>query len=66
MKKISFELNGVKHEAEEGTRILDYLLQQEIEHPHICYSPITCGVFTACLLMEWNLNRMKISCLCTK
>ncbi|UED72299.1 formate dehydrogenase subunit alpha [Brevibacillus sp. DP1.3A] len=40
MKKISFELNGVKHEAKEGTRILDYLLQQEIEHPHICYSPI--------------------------
>lgn len=40
MKKISFELNGVKHEAKEGTRILDYLLQQEIEHPYICYSPI--------------------------
>ncbi|KQL49767.1 oxidoreductase [Brevibacillus choshinensis] len=40
MKKINFELNGVKHEAEEGARILDYLLQHEIEHPHICYSPI--------------------------
>ncbi|MDR7316462.1 formate dehydrogenase subunit alpha [Brevibacillus nitrificans] len=40
MKTVSFELNGVKQEAEEGTRILDYLLQHEIEHPHICYSPI--------------------------
>ncbi|GED25376.1 formate dehydrogenase subunit alpha [Brevibacillus agri] len=40
MKKVKFELNNVKHEAEEGTRILDYLLQHDIEHPHICYSPI--------------------------
>ncbi|WP_231956256.1 formate dehydrogenase subunit alpha [Aneurinibacillus soli] len=28
------------HEVEEGTRILDYFLQQGIEHPHVCYSPI--------------------------
>jgi formate dehydrogenase major subunit len=39
MKKASFHVNGAKHETEAGTRILDYLLQQGIEHPHICYSP---------------------------
>ncbi|SFI61360.1 formate dehydrogenase major subunit [Thermoflavimicrobium dichotomicum] len=38
-RKIQFQINGVTHEAEEGTRILDYLLDQGIEHPHICYSP---------------------------
>jgi len=39
MKLVSFDLNGERHAAEEGTRILDYLLQHGIEHPHICYSP---------------------------
>ncbi|WP_337926711.1 formate dehydrogenase subunit alpha [Paenibacillus caui] len=39
-EKVKFTLNGAAHEAEEGTRILDYFLQQGIEHPHICYSPI--------------------------
>ncbi|GGE12110.1 formate dehydrogenase subunit alpha [Marinithermofilum abyssi] len=38
-RKIAFTINGIAHEAEEGTRILDYLLKQNIEHPHICYSP---------------------------
>ncbi|MFM1655192.1 formate dehydrogenase subunit alpha [Brevibacillus sp. B_LB10_24] len=39
MKKASFQVNGAKHDTEAGTRVLDYLLQQGIEHPHICYSP---------------------------
>lgn len=39
-RQIRFELNGVTHELTEGTRLLDYLLEQEIEHPHICYSPV--------------------------
>jgi formate dehydrogenase major subunit len=33
-------INGTAHEVEKGTRILDYLLQQEMEHPHICYSEV--------------------------
>nr|WP_237389752.1 formate dehydrogenase subunit alpha [Bacillus sp. USDA818B3_A] len=33
-------INGTAHEVENGTRILDYLLQQEMEHPHICYSEV--------------------------
>lgn len=37
---ISVQLNGEAHQIEEGTRLLDYLLQKEIEHPHICYSPV--------------------------
>nr|WP_212774455.1 formate dehydrogenase subunit alpha [Polycladomyces abyssicola] len=46
-KKVSVRINGVLHEIEEGTRILDYLLQQKIEHPHICYSP-TLGPIQTC------------------
>jgi formate dehydrogenase major subunit len=33
-------INGAAHQVEQGTRILDYLLSQEIQHPHICYSKI--------------------------
>lgn len=39
-KMIAVQLNGQTHQIEEGTRLLDYMLKQEIEHPHICYSPI--------------------------
>ncbi|MET3289015.1 UNVERIFIED_CONTAM: formate dehydrogenase major subunit [Brevibacillus sp. OAP136] len=39
-KQIQFVLNGVTHEITEGTRLLDYLLENEIKHPHICYSPV--------------------------
>jgi len=39
-EKVRFVLNGDMQEAEAGTRILDYLQLKEIEHPHICYSPI--------------------------
>lgn len=39
-KLITVQLNGQTHQIEEGTRLLDYMLNQEIEHPHICYSPI--------------------------
>lgn len=38
--KITVQLNGETHQIEEGTRLLDYLLEQGIEHPHICYSPV--------------------------
>ncbi|MGD8191420.1 formate dehydrogenase subunit alpha [Brevibacillus ginsengisoli] len=40
METVKFELNGEKRQVAKGTRILDYLLLNEIEHPHICYSPI--------------------------
>ncbi|MFC4769764.1 formate dehydrogenase subunit alpha [Effusibacillus consociatus] len=46
-QKVNFRINGVPHVAEKGTRILDYLLKQEIEHPHICYSP-TLGPIQTC------------------
>jgi formate dehydrogenase major subunit len=39
-EKINVLINGTAHEVEKGTRILDYLLQQEMEHPHICYSDV--------------------------
>ncbi|GAA3330416.1 hypothetical protein GCM10020331_082880 [Ectobacillus funiculus] len=39
-KKVNVLINGAAHEVEQGTRILDYLLSQEIQHPHICYSEI--------------------------
>ncbi|MBM7653172.1 formate dehydrogenase subunit alpha [Neobacillus cucumis] len=39
-EKVHVLINGTTHELEQGTRILDYLLSQEIQHPHICYSEI--------------------------
>ncbi|WP_160725371.1 formate dehydrogenase subunit alpha [Bacillus sp. USDA818B3_A] len=39
-EKVNVLINGTAHEVENGTRILDYLLQQEMEHPHICYSEV--------------------------
>jgi len=39
-KTITARLNGEVHQMEEGTRLLDYLLEKGIEHPHICYSPV--------------------------
>ncbi|WP_342044186.1 formate dehydrogenase subunit alpha [Bacillus sp. OTU530] len=39
-EKVNVLINGAAHEVEQGTRILDYLLSQEIQHPHICYSEI--------------------------
>jgi formate dehydrogenase major subunit len=40
MDDASFTLNGEPCSAPVGTRILDYLLAHNIEHPHICYSPV--------------------------
>ncbi|MEH7440315.1 formate dehydrogenase subunit alpha [Neobacillus drentensis] len=37
---MNVHINGTAHEVEKGTRILDYLLKQEMEHPHICYSEV--------------------------
>ena len=37
---VSVQINGTTHRVEKGTRILDYLLSQEIQHPHICYSEV--------------------------
>lgn len=37
---VKVSVNGTAHEIEKGTRILDYLLSQGVEHPHICYSEI--------------------------
>lgn len=40
MKTIHFTLNGETHETFEGTRILDYMMDVDLEHPHICYSEV--------------------------
>ena len=37
---VSVHINGTTHTIEKGTRILDYLLSQDIQHPHICYSEV--------------------------
>lgn len=39
-EKVSVLINGTAHQVEKGTRIIDYLLKQEMEHPHICYSEV--------------------------
>lgn len=53
-------INGTAHEVEKGTRILDYLLQQEMEHPHICYSEVL-GPVQSCdtCMCEVNGNIMR-------
>ena len=35
-EKVNVQINGTTHTIEKGTRILDYLLSQDIQHPHIC------------------------------
>ncbi|WNX33670.1 formate dehydrogenase subunit alpha [Brevibacillus laterosporus] len=52
---ISFTINDTWHQAEEGTRILDYLLEHEIKHPHICYSPIL-GPIQTCDTCTCEIN----------
>ncbi|MGC4377405.1 2Fe-2S iron-sulfur cluster-binding protein [Fictibacillus sp. Mic-4] len=37
---VQVKINGQQHEVEQGTRILDYLLKQGVDHPHICYSEV--------------------------
>ena len=37
---ILVKINGQQYEIEQGTRILDYLLKQGVDHPHICYSEV--------------------------
>lgn len=37
---VRVKINGEEHEVEKGIRILDFLLRQGIEHPHICYSKV--------------------------
>ncbi|AYB38000.1 formate dehydrogenase subunit alpha [Brevibacillus laterosporus] len=54
-KMISFTINDTWHQAEEGTRILDYLLEHEIKHPHICYSPIL-GPIQTCDTCTCEIN----------
>jgi formate dehydrogenase major subunit len=36
--KITVKINGTEHEVDSGKRILDYLNEKEMKHPHICYS----------------------------
>ncbi|MEH7502763.1 formate dehydrogenase subunit alpha [Neobacillus drentensis] len=38
---VTVSINGVRQVVEENGRILDYLIAQGTEHPHICYSEIT-------------------------
>jgi formate dehydrogenase major subunit len=40
IEKVKVLINGTAQEVEKGTRILDYLLKQDIQHPHICYSEV--------------------------
>ena len=59
-EKINVLINGTAHEVEKGTRILDYLLQQEVDHPHICYSEVL-GPVQSCdtCMCEINGNIMR-------
>ncbi|AGX06982.1 MULTISPECIES: formate dehydrogenase subunit alpha [Bacillus] len=59
-EKVNVLINGTAHQVEEGTRILDYLMQQEIEHPHICYSEVL-GPVQSCdtCMCEVNGNLMR-------
>lgn len=59
-EKVNVLINGTTHEVEKGTRILDYLLQQEMEHPHICYSEVL-GPVQSCdtCMCEVNGNIMR-------
>ncbi|MFL6557770.1 MAG: 2Fe-2S iron-sulfur cluster-binding protein, partial [Bacillus sp. (in: firmicutes)] len=59
-EKVNVLINGTAHEVEQGTRILDYLLQQEMEHPHICYSEVL-GPVQSCdtCMCEINGNIMR-------
>ncbi|MDN9010193.1 formate dehydrogenase subunit alpha [Brevibacillus laterosporus] len=52
---ISFTINDTLHQAKEGTRILDYLLEHDIKHPHICYSPIL-GPIQTCDTCTCEIN----------
>lgn len=40
LQTVHFTLNSEPQEAPTGTRILDYMIEQGIEHPHICYSEV--------------------------
>ncbi|PFO08372.1 formate dehydrogenase subunit alpha [Bacillus sp. AFS076308] len=59
-EKINVLINGTAHEVEKGTRILDYFLQQEMDHPHICYSEVL-GPVQSCdtCMCEINGNIMR-------
>jgi formate dehydrogenase major subunit len=59
-EKVSVLINGTTHEVEKGTRILDYLLTQDIKHPHICYSE-TLGPVQSCdtCMCEVNSSIMR-------
>ncbi|WP_374120993.1 formate dehydrogenase subunit alpha [Neobacillus sp. PS2-9] len=59
-EKVNVLINGTAHEVEKGTRILDYLLKQEMEHPHICYSEVL-GPVQSCdtCMCEVNGNIMR-------
>ncbi|MGA9226742.1 MAG: formate dehydrogenase subunit alpha [Mesobacillus sp.] len=53
-------INGTAHQVEKGTRIIDYLLKQDMEHPHICYSEVL-GPVQSCdtCMCEVNGNIMR-------
>ncbi|WP_425589825.1 formate dehydrogenase subunit alpha [Fictibacillus fluitans] len=44
---LTVQINGETQQVKEGTRVLDHLLQQGVEHPHICYSE-TLGPIQTC------------------
>lgn len=57
---VKVSINGTPYEVEKGTRIIDYLMQQEMDHPHICYSPVL-GPVQSCdtCMCEVNGNLMR-------
>ncbi|WP_423993175.1 formate dehydrogenase subunit alpha [Mesobacillus sp.] len=59
-EKVDVLINGTAHQVEKGTRIIDYLLKQDMEHPHICYSEVL-GPVQSCdtCMCEVNGNIMR-------
>ena len=40
-KTVTVSINGETKEVVEGARILDHLMAEGVDHPHICYSEVT-------------------------
>ncbi|RAS76154.1 formate dehydrogenase subunit alpha [Priestia endophytica] len=54
-KTVAVTINGEQHKVQQGTRLLDYLLAQNIPHPHVCYSE-TLGPIQTCDTCMCEIN----------
>ncbi|MCF2132417.1 2Fe-2S iron-sulfur cluster-binding protein, partial [Strepomyces sp. STD 3.1] len=54
-KTVAVTINGEEHKIQQGTRLLDYLLAQNIPHPHVCYSE-TLGPIQTCDTCMCEIN----------